>query len=258
MLLAFDLDKTIVTNDYQLPQEIIDALNRARKAGHEVTVLTGRPFLGAAPVVNQLGLRAPHSVNHGAQVLNPDGKEIRRIHMPGKDADAIVADHLMLEEIDFSMVVNDKMHVKNIDNPRWNFTHVTERHLTPYLPGTLELVDKVVFHSVTHAGHLNELVELAFPRMQRYMWSEGFLEVVPEHADKGSALAFIADKLGYEQKDVVAFGDGSNDVTMIGWAGHGVAVGPWAHEDVLKNAQEHIPSPEELGVAAWIETNLGV
>lgn len=258
MLLAFDLDKTIVTNDYQLPQEIVAALGRAREAGHEVTILTGRPFIMAAPIVNQLSLAAPHSVNHGAQVLDATGKEIRRVQMGGHEADALVAQHATTEEVDFSVLLDEQMHVKDVDSVRWDFVHTSKRVVEPYAPGRLKTVDKVVFYGPDHTTRLDEMVQLDFPTMQRYLWADGYLEVVPEHADKGSALAFIADKLGYAQKDVVAFGDGSNDITMIDWAGHGVAVGPWAHEEVKRLAQEHIPSPEELGVVDWIEANLGV
>jgi hydroxymethylpyrimidine pyrophosphatase-like HAD family hydrolase len=61
--------------------------------------------------------------------------------------------------------------------------------------------------------------------------------------------------LGFEQKDTLAFGDGPNDVTMIQWAGTGIAVGEAYHE-VLDAAAEHIARPEELGVARWLEQNL--
>src|SRR5690606_20211136 len=47
MLLAFDLDKTLVTDDFRLPVETADAVSAARAAGHHVTVLTGRPLIAA-------------------------------------------------------------------------------------------------------------------------------------------------------------------------------------------------------------------
>ena len=56
-----------------------------------------------------------------------------------------------------------------------------------------------------------------------YPWEEGYLEVTGPGADKGTALQLIAQELGVAQKDVVAFGDGPNDVTMLRWAGYGVA-----------------------------------
>ena len=66
MLLAFDLDKTLVTDDYELPHETVEAVHAARRRGHMVTVLTGRPLRSAKPFLEQLELTLPHSVNHGS------------------------------------------------------------------------------------------------------------------------------------------------------------------------------------------------
>jgi hypothetical protein len=57
------------------------------------------------------------------------------------------------------------------------------------------------------------------------------------------------------QHDVIAFGDGNNDLTMLEWAGHGVAVG-FAEAHKAGVAQETIAPPEELGVADWINQHL--
>jgi HAD superfamily hydrolase (TIGR01484 family) len=55
-LLAFDLDGTIVTHDYQIPQSILNAIQTARVAGHMVTVITGRVHASAKPFLEQLQL----------------------------------------------------------------------------------------------------------------------------------------------------------------------------------------------------------
>ena len=52
---------------------------------------------------------------------------------------------------------------------------------------------------------------------------------------------------------MVAFGDGLNDVSMVRWAGHGVAVGPEAHPDTIAASDERVASPEEGGVLGWLE-----
>src|SRR5690606_25912396 len=94
------------------------------------------------------------------------------------------------------------------------------------------------------------------PRLLRYLWGDGYLEVVPENGDKGSALRLIAERVGVDRRDVVAFGDGLNDLTMISWAGRSVAVGNDVYPAVLAAADEHIAAPEQGGVARWIEENV--
>jgi hydroxymethylpyrimidine pyrophosphatase-like HAD family hydrolase len=51
-----------------------------------------------------------------------------------------------------------------------------------------------------------------------------YLEFSPSDVNKASALAVVAERLGVAQEQVVAFGDGNNDATMLAWAGVGVAM----------------------------------
>ena len=54
---------------------------------------------------------------------------------------------------------------------------------------------------------------------------EAFNQQLREIVSKASGLAIVADKLGVDQADVLAIGDGRNDIEMLAWAGRGVAMG---------------------------------
>ncbi len=258
MLLAFDLDRTLLTEEYELPLPILDAIHQARSKGHLVTVLTGRQYGSARPYIEQLEVDLPSSTNHGARVRNPDGTELRRVLMEGTFADQLLADYLHDMQLEFSAVMDDTLYVRDPAHERWQWVHAASRTINPYQAGTVAEYDKVVFHGgrMDRSQEIYSYIGETHPDLQRYLWGDGFLEVVPNGADKGSALAYIADKLGVPRSEVVAFGDGANDITMIDWAGTGVAVGPQAHREVLEVADQHIDSPEEGGVAAWITRNL--
>ncbi|MGI0504296.1 HAD-IIB family hydrolase, partial [Burkholderia sp. ZZQ-2] len=51
-----------------------------------------------------------------------------------------------------------------------------------------------------------------------------FVEVMAEGVTKATGLARLCEHLGIDRADVVAFGDALNDVEMLRWAGHGVAM----------------------------------
>lgn len=258
VLLAFDLDRTLLTEDYRLPQPILDAILKARRKGHLVTVLTGRPFGSARPYIEQLQVDIPSSTNHGARIRDGAGNELRSVLMPGSFADQLVADYVDDHQMDFSAVMGDTLYVRNPDSSRWDWAHSASRIITHYQAGTVSEYDKLVFQSnhLALSVQVGKQIGQSHPQLHRYLWGGGFLEVVPEGADKGSALEYIAGKLGVPQSEVAAFGDGGNDITMVDWAGTGVAVGPEAHPEVLARSQEHIASPEEGGVADWIHRNL--
>ena len=80
----------------------------------------------------------------------------------------------------------------------------------------------------------------------------GVVEVSAGGISKATALAHVCDSLGVAAADVVAFGDMPNDLPMLQWAGHGVAVAN-GHPDVLAAADEITFDNDTDGVAAVLE-----
>ncbi len=256
MLFAFDLDKTLVTDDYELPDRSIAAVRSLREAGHRVTVLTGRPMASARRFLEALGIDGPYSVNHGAQVMAQGGRELRRTRLRAADVRLLLdpwRDHPLVE---FSCVIDDTLLVKDPLDERWRWAHTESRAVTRFDPALAPDADKVVFASSSTSARIAEHVAVQLPHVERYLWGDGFLEVIGAGADKGSALAFIAELMGVPQDETVAFGDGLNDVSMLRWAGHAVAVGHDVHPDALAVADEHVASPELGGVADWVDRNV--
>jgi Cof subfamily protein (haloacid dehalogenase superfamily) len=85
-----------------------------------------------------------------------------------------------------------------------------------------------------------------------YSSNVGMVELAPAGVTKGSGLAEMAQRLGVAAEDVIAFGDMPNDVPMLRWAGHGVAMAN-AHPDVLAAADEITAANAEDGVAQVLE-----
>ncbi|PVZ09586.1 HAD family hydrolase [Actinomycetospora cinnamomea] len=85
-----------------------------------------------------------------------------------------------------------------------------------------------------------------------YSAGGGLLECAPRGVTKAHGLARAAAHHAVEAHAVVAFGDMPNDLAMLRWAGHGVAVGN-AHPDVLRVADEVAASNLEDGVASVLE-----
>ncbi|HEX7038983.1 MAG TPA: HAD family hydrolase [Trueperaceae bacterium] len=255
MLLAFDLDRTLVADDFTLPDDVADAISAARAAGHHVTVLTGRPLVAARGYLERLAVDRPYAVNHGSTILAPDGSLIDRKRLREDEVSAILGAFLADAELEFSCVVDDHIYVRDPAHERWLHAHAQGRVVARYAAGLELAADKVVFHANGRCAEVDAHVARSHPHLVRYAWGDGWLEVVPTGGDKGSALARIAELLDVRRDDVVAFGDGLNDVSMLSWAGHAVAVGPEAHPEALAVAHERVAAPEAGGVAEWLRAN---
>ncbi len=98
----------------------------------------------------------------------------------------------------------------------------------------------------------SELRQVAGDRLTVIRSHPLFVEVTSPKVSKGNALAFLADWYGIPRSETIAVGDSGNDVSMVKWAGLGVAVAN-ATPDVLAVANWVAPPVTEEGVVAVIE-----
>ena len=78
-----------------------------------------------------------------------------------------------------------------------------------------------------------------------------FLEILPKDVNKGKALEALLAILGVDRDELMAFGDGYNDKTMVEYAGLGVAMGN--AKDVVKEAADYVaPTNDEDGIVEVI------
>ena len=85
-----------------------------------------------------------------------------------------------------------------------------------------------------------------------YSTNNGLLELSAKGVTKATGLADAAERFGVARESVVAFGDMPNDVPMLQWAGHGVAMAN-AHPDAIKAADEVTAPNSEDGIALVLE-----
>ncbi len=86
--------------------------------------------------------------------------------------------------------------------------------------------------------------------------NDSLLEIAAAGVSKASALARVCSERGIDRRDVMAFGDMPNDLPMLEWAGHAVAVAN-AHPDVLAAADEVTAGNDDAGVARVLERLFG-
>ena len=93
--------------------------------------------------------------------------------------------------------------------------------------------------------------------MSIYRSEPFFLEVLPLGIDKAKRLEFLLNHLGLKREELMACGDGFNDLSMIKYAGLGVAMSN--AQPVVKEAADYVTlSNEEDGVAAAVKKFIGI
>jgi Cof subfamily protein (haloacid dehalogenase superfamily) len=263
-LLALDLDGTLMGPDLVISQEVKRAITRAKAQGIVVTVATGRVFNATLPFIEGLGIDGPIICYQGALVRHPVSREIYdHTSVPGALA-ADVVERLQRSGIFVMAFIDEKTCVTDrrleLDfylsfHPGGEADVVIEPDLvrrvrhTP--PTKLQFVaDPLVVEQELAALSAQFTDTLSIVRSHPH-----FGEVTAPGITKGAALATLAARLGIASEDVIAIGDQENDVSMLVWAGLGLAMGN-APLEVRELADAVIPPVAESGVAWAIENYL--
>ena len=229
----------------------VTALDRIKQMGVKVVACTGRPFPGALPWALRLGLDGPIVCYQGAEIRDLDG---------GVLLDRGVAHALAMEVILYArerdlhvQAYRDDRLIVERDRPE---AHEYANHagMEIHLVGDLDAAmgpttPKLVI--VSTASRLERILPEARARWQGRLnvatSVPTYLEFTSVESDKASALAFLCGRLGVDRAQAVAVGDGRNDVSMISWAGLGVAIDDSSPE-VVAAAGHTIPGPGRGGM----------
>lgn len=272
-IIALDLDGTLLDSEKRLSSRNRDALARAAAAGILIVPTTGRFFGMMPPAVRDLPFVRYAITINGAQVYDRAADE------------AIVREEIPLETALAVMAVLDG-HDVIYDCYRQNWGWMTEalqakaadyapdahylrmvrefRRPVPELKAHLRAtaadgdVQKIMLFARRGDGAQGTLdairreVASRFPAVTVTTSTPGSLEINVASAHKGNALRRFAERLGFALGNCMAFGDGLNDLTMVGQAGLGIAMENAAPE--VKRAAKYVTlSNDDDGVAEGIE-----
>ena len=237
-----------------------EALEAARAAGLHVVIATGRMFRSVRPYAEEAGLADPLVCYQGAVVADlATGEFMRHEPIPLAEArEAIAA--VEAEGFGLNCYVGDELYVaaETPESQRYaTFQSIPIHTVGPLLDWLTDEPTKLV--TIGDPLALDELeLKLKAHFGNRLFISKSlpyFLEFARAGVSKGSGMAFVAERLGFSASETVAFGDGENDVELLEWAGHSVAVAN-AHPRALAAADEVCASVDDEGVARRIEALL--
>lgn len=259
-LIAVDLDGTLLTDKKTISPRTKLALQNAMEAGHHVVISTGRPYRSSSMYYKELGLTSPIVNFNGALVHHPTNSSWGTYHSPfdNKIAQEIIASSESFDVKNILAEVMDDVYLHYHDeaimdwvgmgNPKIETGNLKEI-LTNDPTSILIHTDEKNIREIR-----NHLSDLHAEVIDHRMWGAPYhvVEVIKSGINKAVGLKQVADYFMVPQERIIAFGDEDNDLEMIEYAGHGVAMGNAINE--LKNISKFITKTnEEDGIAHYIE-----
>jgi Cof subfamily protein (haloacid dehalogenase superfamily) len=230
-LIALDLDGTLMGKERIIPQRTRQAVRQAIDRGDLVTIATGRGFAPTARFAQDLGMNAPLICYQGALIRDHrDGTIVHTATIPLQVARDVIA-FSQVRRLNFQVYTEDDRAYVSQMNPI--AARIAELSGIP-VAAVEDLADwlnrpplKFLFFEQEEAiPDLVRDLQAQFDEHLRVVRSwDRLVEATGPGVSKGGALERLAVHLGVSQSETMAVGDQDNDVSMIAWAGLGVAMG---------------------------------
>ena len=247
-LVALDIDGTLIGHDGRLPRSVFDAVQRVVEAEVPVVLSTGRGWIGTQPLVEALQLPpGQHVSSNGAvRVSHPPLEVLERVTFDPSD----VVDRVLVEHPEAMLAVEIIGRGFKV-NRAFPEGELTGELVTVELGELVaEPVTRVVVRDPNASEHdfLRLAHRLGLQGVSYFIGYTAWLDIAPEGVDKSYGLSAVCADLGLEASDVLALGDGRNDIEMLQWAGRGVALGDAPAE--VQDAADHVTGLFDAGGTA--------
>ncbi|MBM7636387.1 Cof-type HAD-IIB family hydrolase [Streptococcus saliviloxodontae] len=232
-VLALDMDGTLFNSQKEVTPENRQALAAARDLGVKVVITTGRPLKAIQHILEDLGLYNEDNYSitfNGGLVQRNNGDILAKTELSFKQVEAIYQAMeplgLPVDVISDGVVYSLESQGNHSDyhkaNPMLTFVEIDS---LADLPRDI-VYNKIVI--VTDASFLDQQIPKIpanlYEQFELFKSRDIILEIMPKGVHKAVGLDLLTKHLGMTAANVMAMGDEENDLSMLEWAGWGVAM----------------------------------
>lgn len=264
-MICSDLDDTLLNSHQQISDNVTKAIHRYIDAGGKFVIVTGRMTSGAIPICKELGLTGELVTYQGAVISDiSSGKILQEAVFTTEQAFEIgkyieelgfyyqtyIDDYFITKKASVYTEMYAKLSNANYVETGINVSeYLQKNNLRPPKILLMDLPEKIKpmlkFLQEKYAGKY--LVNTSKPFI---------IEIVLNTINKGTAVASLAKKYNIDREDIICVGDSENDISMLSYAGLGIAVGNG--DKIAKDHADLIAPSCDDDAIAWIIDNIAL
>ncbi len=255
-ILVLDLDGTLTNSEKKITPPTRKALIEIQQNGKKVVLASGRPTPGIISLAKELRLG-----DYGSYILSFNGGKIINCATGNTIYNKLLPDSVastiydIVKKYDVDLLTYTDKEILSGIKPNQYTELESQINNMPIIrvddfPKAIDFsVNKLL---ITGEPSLAEKIEIQLKEkfhslLNIYRSEPFFLEIMPQNIDKAHSLQKLLNYLGMSADQMICCGDGFNDLTMIEYAGLGVAMEN--AQPILKKTADYITkSNDEDGV----------
>lgn len=252
ILLVSDMDRTLITDEFKVPERNIKAIDKFIENGGLFAVATGRIETSAEKYLGKVKINAPCILSNGTSIYDfRSKKRLWSACLPHAAETTLKEIMKMFPDVGAEVYREDGIYI--VKSTEWTEKHIVNENFK-YSVMDIENVpsgwQKFLFAGDNaRLKKIEEYVSTIDCKGFYFVFSNFmYYEVLPEGVSKGTTLKKLAEILNIDNSKTVGIGDFYNDLTLVSMAGFGATV-EGAPYELCKNAK-YISGPCENGAVA--------
>lgn len=224
-LVALDIDGTLIDDNWKVSENTREIIRELKDRNIEVALVSGRAYGAARTIMEQIGIELTIISHNGGKVTLSDGSEIKNEKFPIRDLEEVIS---YAQEHNLHIIAYiDDLFYGTVDNPinkkiskRLGVDYKIIDSLNNGMIDHINLLllylhDKITGEDLKKFEHLDCEITNSIP---------GTLEFIPKGISKAEGLKDLKNHLNIKRENILAMGNSLNDLSMLEFAGHGVAM----------------------------------
>lgn len=265
-LLCMDMDGTLLNSKGKISEKNLDAIKKAHNKGVKVTICTGRIFTSARYYADLVGIKVPIIATNGSYIREKDRDEVIYKSVLGKknckEILKVLKSYGIYPHFNTSNIIfTEKIIYSSQSYVNMNKSLPTNRQIDIRIVENWDVIFKEYEDEILKCICIDEEIEkikcakkelLNNAELEVVSSNKNNFEVMSKGVSKGRAVEVLAGFYNIKQDEIMCIGDNENDISMIEYAGVGVAMGNG--EDFVKKVANFVTDTNnEDGVAKAIE-----